>query len=710
MFSILDQAASPAERLSRREWLRVGGLSALGVTLPHLLLAGETPAPRPTATPRLAGDLGSTFGRAKNVIVLWLQGGPPQHETFDPKPDAPVEIRGEFKPIATNVPGIQFCELLPRTARYADRMAVVRTMSTDSNNHDVSGYWLLTGYPSGPGSALQIKPTDWPYMGSVVKMLRPSNRLPALTSVWIPDWLRENENIKPAGQTAGFLGSAWDPERFVGDPAAPDYQVEGLRLAGDVTAARVDHRRDLLARLDGLRATAGQDRSVEAWDRHSRNALDLVTSGTARAAFDLSKEPDRTRDRYGRHTWGQSVLLARRLIEAGVRLVHVNWSRDPGDAAVDNPMWDTHAQNSDRLQDSLCPQFDISFAALMDDLTDRGLLDETLVVVTGEFGRTPRINKLGGRDHWGHVFSFAMAGAGIRGGQVVGASDRNGAFPATDPVRGGDLTATVFHLLGIDPNGTFLDKMNRPHPLTKGEPIVSVLGDEPATPARCQPGGDPAFVPPYDASLLLDTDFRADLPLLPSAPTSRQKGWRAFPIWTTEAAGLAVRKETAALRIGYGLGDGKAGAVVEARSRALLAQEIRNARGGHYTFTVRAAGEGSSAEEFEKAFLASVTCHLVLFRFRDTKKDARTVDELASAEFRPAFGKTELFRVDRFLGSAIPGTNFPIGNGLGVGVVVETKPAGPVARPKEGPHRVALRIESVTLDFSPRLRDENVTQ
>src|SRR5262249_46812180 len=153
-------------------------------------------------------------------------------------------------------------------------------------------------------------------------------------------------------------GSAWDPERFVGDPAAPDYQVEGLRLAGDVTAARVDHRRDLLARLDGLRATAGQDRSVEAWDRHSRNALALVTSGTARAAFDLSKEPDRTRDRYGRHTWGQSVLLARRLIEAGVRLVHVNWSRDPGDAAVDNPMWDTHAQNSDRLQDSLCPQFD----------------------------------------------------------------------------------------------------------------------------------------------------------------------------------------------------------------------------------------------------------------------------------------------------------------------------------------------------------------
>src|SRR5262245_23968604 len=543
MLSILDQSASLADRVSRREWLRVGGLSALGISLPQLLRAGES-SPRPAATPALAGDLGSTFGRAKNVIYLWLQGGPPQHETFDPKPEAPAEIRGPFKPIATNVPGIRFCELLPRTARYADKLAVVRSLSTRDDNHDVSGYWLLTGYPYGPGSARQIKPGDWPYFGSIVKMLKPSEKLPALTSVWIPDVMRLNDNVTPAGQTAGFLGKMWEPERFVGDPAVPDYHIEGLGLTGDITKIRVDRRRDLLTQLDRSFDKAGRSEAVEAWDRLSHHAFDLVTSGAARAAFDLSKESDKTRDRYGRYTWGQSVLLARRLVEAGVRLVHVNWARDPGDSAVDNPMWDTHAQNADRLQDSLCPQFDVTFAALMDDLTDRGLLDETLVVVIGEFGRTPRINKQGGRDHWGHVFSMALAGAGVRGGQVIGASDKNGAYPVTDPITGGDLTATLFHLLGIDPGGTFPDKANQPHPITKGEPIQAALGTTPATAERREPEGDPAFVPPYDASLLLDTDFASDRPLIPPAPPTRDKGWRAHPIWAKKtAAGFAVRKE-----------------------------------------------------------------------------------------------------------------------------------------------------------------------
>jgi hypothetical protein len=415
MLSLLDQTELRAGGISRREWLRVGGLSALGLSLPGVVRAGEGPPPQPGAPPKLAGELGSTFGKAKNVIYLWLQGGPPQHETFDPKPDAPVEIRGPFRPIATNVPGVRFCELLPRTARFADRMAVVRSLSTRDDNHDVSGYWLLTGYPYGPGSARQIQPTDWPYFGSIVKMLKPSQKLPALTSVWIPDLMRLNDSVTPAGQTAGFLGKLWDPERFVGDPALAEYHVEGLGLVGEMTRVRVDRRRDLLRQVE-----RGLDRAVRAepaaaWDRHSRHAFDLVTSGAAREAFDLNKEADRTRDRYGRYTWGQSVLLARRLIEAGVRLVHVNWARDPGDNAVDNPMWDTHAQNADRLQDSLCPQFDFTFAALMEDLADRGLLSETLVVVIGEFGRTPRINKQGGRDHWGHVFSCALAGAGIRG-------------------------------------------------------------------------------------------------------------------------------------------------------------------------------------------------------------------------------------------------------------------------------------------------------
>src|SRR5215211_1970740 len=211
--------------------------------------AEERRAPAP-ATPQLARDLGAaTFGKAKSVIYLWLQGGPPQHETFDPKPEAPAEIRGPFKPIRTNVTGTHFCELLPRTARRADRLAVIRSMATDDDNHDVSGYWVLTGYPYGPGSAREIKPNDWPYFGSIVKMLKPSEKLPALTSVWVPDVMRLNDNVTPAGQTAGFLGKLWEPERFIGDPALPEYEIEGLRLTGDMTKLRVDRRRDVLQQL-----------------------------------------------------------------------------------------------------------------------------------------------------------------------------------------------------------------------------------------------------------------------------------------------------------------------------------------------------------------------------------------------------------------------------------------------------------------------------
>lgn len=704
MLSIQDEAGSLAGRVSRREWLRVGGLSALGLSLPALLQARGT---TPTAPTKLADNLGSTFGRAKNVIYLWLQGGPPQHETFDPKPDAPIDVRGPFQPIATNVPGIHFCELLPRTARHADKLTVVRSLATRDDNHDVSGYWLLTGYPYGPGSARQIKPNDWPYFGSVVKMLRPSERLPALTSVWVPDVMRLNDSVTPAGQTAGFLGKLWEPERFIGDPAARDYHIEGVGLPGDVTPVRVDRRRELLAQLDRSFEAIGTSEPVRAWDRLSRQAVDLVTSGAARAAFDLSRESDKTRDRYGRYTWGQSVLLARRLVEAGVRLVHVNWARDPGDSAVDNPMWDTHAQNADRLQDSLCPQFDVTFDALLTDLADRGLLAETLVVVIGEFGRTPRINRLGGRDHWGHVFSMALAGAGIRGGQVIGSSDKNGAYPTTDPIRGGDVTATLFHLLGIDPGAMFLDKTNRPHPITKGDPIGAALGTEPATRERCAPGGDAAFVPPFDARLLWDTEFDADRPLISPSPHSRSKGWRGSPVGSATNDGLTVRKESGGLIMGYGLATDHKGVSVDAEARCLIAQEIRNARGGHYTFSAAVTGVGTSAEEFEASFLANFRCSLVLFRFRDTNKDPRSVDELAAAEFRPTFGRVEDVRVERFLGSTTPGANFPIGNGLGVAVAVRRTTAGKFTRAADTPRRAAILLRSVTLTFRPGLRDEN---
>jgi hypothetical protein len=714
MLLLEDRPTVLCDGITRREWLHVGGLSVLGLGLPDLLRAASQPAPGgrlPAPPPGLGRGLqGATFGRAKNVIFLWLQGGPPQHETFDPKPEAPEGIRGEFRPIATNVPDIRFCELLPRVARHADKLAVVRSLHTDDDNHDVSGYWILTGYPYGPGSARQIKPTDWPYFGSIVKILKPSERLPALTSVWIPDLMRLNDNVTPAGQTAGFLGQSWEPTRFIGDPAAPQYRIEGLNLTGDLTRLRLHGRRNLLTQLDTHLRASERGGPVEAWDRLSQQAFDLVISGRARAAFDLRRESQPVRDRYGRYSWGQTVLLARRLIEAGVRLVHVNWVREPGDSAVDNPMWDTHAQNADRLQDVLCPQFDVTFAALLEDLNQRGLLSETLVVAIGEFGRTPRINRLAGRDHWGRVFSFALAGAGIAGGQVFGSSDRIGAFPANDPIRPHDLTATILYLLGINPQGVFHDRNNRPHFVTQGEPLGRLLGTEPATRQRCTPSGDPAFVPPYDTRLLLDTDFRSIRELVPTLPPSRARGWRASPL--ADGNGLDVRLGGAGqVLLGFGLAGGAAVPAVAAGSRALLAQEIRSARGGHYAFTVQASGGGTSAESFQNVFLAHFTCRLVLFRYADLAKDPGRAQVLATADFRPEFGDgrtAQSHAVDRFLGSTQPGVNFPIGNGLGVAIVVEKTSPGPLVLSGPGPHQAFVRIHSVSLEFSPRPRDESV--
>ena len=254
----------------------------------------------------------------------------------------------------------------------------------------------------------------------------------------------------------------------------------------------------------------------------------------------------------------------------------------------------------------------------------------------------------------------------------------------------------------------FIDKANRPHPLTKGEPIRAALGSTPATAARCPPGGNAAFVPPYDASLILDTGFAPKVPLVAPAPLTREKGWRASPLWN-EKAGFAIRMQPNGVVVGYGLGDAKSGAVIEAAARAVLAQEIRNARGGQYTFTVEASGEAASADEFEKGFLANFTCRLVLFRFRDVHKDPRSGIELASMEFRPTFGKLGTYRLDRFLGSRGAGANFSVGNGLGVSVVVEKRTPGPLSLPKNEPHHAALRIRTVKLQFGAAPRDDDNT-
>lgn len=709
MLSFLDRGSRLCDGVTRREWLRVGGLGVLGLSLPQLLASQSVLHAAPAANRLGQGLSGTTFGRAKNVIFLWLQGGPPQHETFDPKPDAPLEVRGPFKHIQTNVPGIDFSELLPRTAQRADKLAVIRSLSTDDNNHDVSGYWILTGYPYGPGSARQIKPTDWPYIGSVIKLLKPSDTLPALTSVWLPDMMRLNDNVTPAGQTGGFLGSMWDPERFVGDPASAAYSIEGLSLPLDISLNRMHNRSNLLDALDSRFREVERNGVTHSWGKLSTVAMDLVTSGKAKAAFNVSREPEALRNRYGRHTWGQSCLLARRLIEAGVRLVHVNWPREPGDSAVDNPMWDTHALNADRLQDTLCPLLDVTFAALLDDLDERGLLDETLVVAVGEFGRTPKINGVGGRDHWGPVFSCVLAGAGISGGQVFGASDRNGAYPVVDPIRPHDLTATIYHLLGIPHDGVFHDRANRPHSLTLGAPLQRLIGDQPATALRCISTGDERFVPPFDAKLLVNTDFE-EARLLPITPPDRTKGWRASPL-DPAAAGLHVRHESSPqpnVRLGVGNVSRAQPLTIPAGTKLILSQEVRNARGGHYTFTVRLNGEGSSAETFARCFGKGTVCRLVLFRFTSMDKNPLTATELASQVFQPAFGpfdSPQEFTISRFLGSTVAGSNFSIGNGLGVALMIEHRELQHIA-PDEA---ACLCVHSVHLTLEPRPRDDSVT-
>jgi hypothetical protein len=450
MFSLQD--------LSRRELLRIGGLSAAGLTLP-------LPA-------QARSDL-SSFGRAKACILLFLGGGPPQHETWDPKPDAPTEIRGEFKPIASSVPGLRVGELMPRTAALAHKICVLRAVSTNDNAHSSSGYWVLTGHPHLPLNQESSKPgppNDAPSLAGMVKQLRKSDgQIPA--SAILPEHIRNNPNNPWPGQFGGWLGRAADPWLLTCEPHAPRLAVPELALPGDVSPLRYDDRRSLLEQFG--RHLEHLDKTP-AVGRHAANqlqALDLLRSSAARKAFDLDAEPSAVRDRYGRHKFGQSVLLARRLIEAGVTMVQVNWPREKGDENAGNPLWDTHQKNAERLRTYLMPQMDQAYPALLGDLDQRGLLESTLVVWVGEFGRTPKINGAGGRDHWGHVFSAALAGGGVRGGQVIGASDRIGGHPKDGKVEPQDLHATILHCLGYGTDSELRDVEGRITPAIRGSVI-----------------------------------------------------------------------------------------------------------------------------------------------------------------------------------------------------------------------------------------------
>jgi hypothetical protein len=462
MLTIRHPGVRLCDNLTRRDMLHAGGLGLLGLSLPELLRGRAAAAP--------AGR------RAKSCILLFLMGGPPQHSTWDPKPDAPEQIRGQFKPITTSVPGMQIGELMPRLARLADKLCILRAVSTDDNAHSSSGYYMMTGHPHQPmnfENANPGPPNNWPTLGAYVQRLRPgSGRLPA--AVRLPNRIFNTDGSVWPGQDAGLLGRTADPWLLRCEPASPEYRIPELSLAADVPLSRLDERHDLLTRVGHTLDAAERAGGAAPYDAQTQQAFDLLRSERSRGAFDLGREPERVRERYGRSQFGQSVLLARRLVEAGVSLVQVNWFRGP-DEPSDNPCWDSHTNEADRLKTVLVPPTDQAFSALLEDLAARGMLDETLVVCLAEFGRTPKFNPRGGRDHWGHVFSVALAGGGVRGGQVYGASDKIGGHPKDGRVRPEDLQATIFHFLGHHPDTEVHDTLGRPLPISRGQVIRPIL-------------------------------------------------------------------------------------------------------------------------------------------------------------------------------------------------------------------------------------------
>jgi hypothetical protein len=469
--------------------LRLGGLGLFGLSMPELLRARDVAAGSEPG--RVSA--GSGAGKAKSCIVLFLMGGPTQHSTWDPKPETPAEIRGEFKPIATATPGLMISELMPYTARLTDKICVLRAMASNDNAHSSSGYYMMTGQPHQPmnfENANPGAPNDYPNLGGVVRRLydnEGANRrggergrrgqegtlgLPA--AMTIPHRIFNTNGSVWPGQDAGFLGRNADPWLFTCQPAAPNFRIPEFTLSDEVTPSRLETRRSLLQHVNERLDAVERSGALGHFDKQTQQAFGLLRSPRARRAFRLDQEPGTVRDRYGRSQFGQSVLLARRLVEAGVTLVQVNWFRGP-DEPDDNPCWDSHTKESQRLKTVLMPPMDRAYSALLEDLSFRGMLDETLVVCMGEFGRSPKINPAGGRDHWGYVYSLALAGAGIRGGQVYGASDKTGGLPKEGRVQPQDLTATIFHSLGFRPDTEIHDALGRPLPISRGEVIRQVF-------------------------------------------------------------------------------------------------------------------------------------------------------------------------------------------------------------------------------------------
>src|SRR5262245_30086579 len=450
--------------LTRRDALRLGA-AAFGLSLPKLLAAQAraetTPGPK-----------------ARSVIVLYLSGGPSQLDMFDLKPEAPEEIRGTFRPIATSVPGTQISEHLPRMARLADKYTIIRSMSHEETDHVRATYFAMTGNRvlRRVVQSSTLAREDRPHLGAVVaKILGPNRNLPPF--VMVPEFVSPVGPSRP-GQHAGFLGAKLDPYLINSDPNERGYDPGPLAQALELSDARLARQRALLASLEQA-SPAQLSAEMRQFDIFRAKAFDLMRSPAAQRAFDLSQESEKTRDRYSRSTFGQSVLVARRLIEAGVRVVQVNFIRH--DNAKGGQGYDSHSSppnppHLDWLKNTLLPPTDAAFASLIEDLFDRGLLDETLVLMLGEFGRTPKFNKSGGRDHWSRCYSMVAAGGGLRKGLVYGASDRIAAYPTRDPVSVEDLFATVYHQLGIDPHAVINDLQSRPLMLVEGTPVRGLMG------------------------------------------------------------------------------------------------------------------------------------------------------------------------------------------------------------------------------------------
>ena len=440
---------------SRRSFLQVGMAGMGSLALPEILRARE--------------ESGTAGQKDTSIILIWLDGGPSHHDTYDPKPDAPAEYAGIWNPIHTNVPGFDITEMFPLQARVADKFSVVRSVHHRSGDHFTGGHWMLTGRGGVSGA---MKAGKYPFVGGIATKMTGPRQAGMPANVGIPYSM--SIGIRPGYFGGNYLGVQHDPFQVGTDPNSARFQVKNLNLPTGLTIGRLDDRRGLQRSFDALRREVDQSGMVNAMDRFDEQAYELVSGKRARDAFDIAREDPRLRDRYGRNTWGQSTLLARRLVEAGSTFVTCHYGG-----------WDSHWNHQGTMERHL-PRVDMAVSSLFEDLEVRGMLDQVLVMVMGEFGRTPKMNNGGnggpplskgtpGRDHWGNALSVLMGGGGVKGGQIVGSTNRLGEVPKDRPLRPGDIHHTMFRVLGVDPHVNFVNHAGRPIPAIDHGAVIEEL-------------------------------------------------------------------------------------------------------------------------------------------------------------------------------------------------------------------------------------------